>query len=291
MTLQRQVVDVNKAAFHITSGHAFFALAAAGILFLVVFMSHDFASRNVEDNRLFIYTAHAIYNLTPTGVGIFIACILLLYRFVYFIARRALILMGEVSSDDNSFSEYVTYKEVKDGLKLLSFATIFFVVCAYPIGKQASIYLPTGRVQDIGPALPGILYVALYHILPAMLAWWLVRWFPLLVAGWSAARTEHPAKPAIERSVSRKRADRAIAQELAAVLRAQELDDARALTLFKELSPWQQQIWRARYHKRTREAAQLRELVQAQEKAIRQEAGLAHDVVGMERTKRAAHSR
>jgi hypothetical protein len=38
MTLQRKVIDVNKTAFQITSGHAFFALAAAGILFLVVFM-------------------------------------------------------------------------------------------------------------------------------------------------------------------------------------------------------------------------------------------------------------
>jgi hypothetical protein len=289
--MPRNTIDVNKYTYRIPLCMNYAALIVAGLVFLLAYQSHDIQKLRLEDNFVFTYVAYGIYQLTPIGVGILIVSMLLLYLCICLMAHEGLIAMGHEHTPSNLYREHLTHKELKRIFFVLAISTTIFLIAAYFMGEAAQSYFSTGRIKKMGSPLPGLAYITLYHVVPALLAWWLVRWLPMVVAGWSIARTQHPAKAPIERSVGHRQADHVIAKELATVLRAQELDDARALALFKRLSPWRKKLWQAQYAKRTREAVQLRELVKAQEKVMREEASLAHDVVSMERTRRATYSR
>lgn len=137
----------------------------------------------------------------------------------------------------------------------------------------------------VGTLVSIFYFIAWIVFLPALVAF-LVAGTPVWMAAYAALTTGHPATRAVERAAAHKRPDRAVARELAEIMRAQEFDDARAARLFQELSPTYQWLWRARYAARTKEAARLRQVLQAQTRAMQEETGLAHDALDHERTKR-----
>ncbi len=88
-----------------------------------------------------------------------------------------------------------------------------------------------------------------------------------------------------------KRPHREAAEEFARVLEAQHFDDLRARELFSQLGPLRQRIWRARYEERTKAAKQLREMLEAQTKAMHADADLGESILQRERTYRAGRHR
>ena len=73
--------------------------------------------------------------------------------------------------------------------------------------------------------------------LPFLIAAFIVG-FPIFFRGLVLARTGHPAKKAVERTVARRRPDYEIERELWAIMRRQDATDSEIERRFHELSPW-----------------------------------------------------
>lgn len=287
MVITRFFPGVKNYAYTLPKSIQYLSYVAGATTLYLFWLSFEHAA-DIE-NDLFLFLPRLSYYTAYLGTLLLAALVIAALAGIFFLMWNALDAMGEKTLQEDFNVKRVSLAEVEKIIMWLGLASLAFLFCSAVLAEGYGKYL-TG--QEPSPdQWTGVAYLLLYYLLPAAWVLWLVRWSPLLAAGWSIARTVHPARSVVERSLSRRRADRAVAAELAAVLRAQDLDDARAASLFNNLSPWQQKVWRAQYAKRTREAAQLRDMVRAQEKAMREEASLAHDVVGMERTRRATYKR
>ena len=131
-----------------------------------------------------------------------------------------------------------------------------------------------------------VAYVLAYAMfLPDLIAAFVLG-FPTFIRGLVLARTRHPAKKAVERTVARRRPDYEIERELWAIMRRQDATDAEIERRFHELSPWRRWALRLQYEKRAREARRLRDLAQTQANAYRAEGDLALSVHELERARR-----
>jgi hypothetical protein len=260
-------------------------VASIMVAILAIPAAFDPADRNTAFAVLF---ARFVYQTFPASLIVTVGlAALLLVVILRPLLRESVITMGEYKAEKfASIGRELSIGRLHRGIAFLILGNTLLVLTAYAPGS----YLAAGMKADY------VLTRTPYYTLPFMLVaamWtaWLIRWSPLIAFGLATLRSQHRATSAIERTVRLKRPDSAIANELASVMEAQEFDDARATALMSELSPWRQKIWRARYTKRAREVARLRELVQEQGRAIQEETGLAYDVLAMERARQAKADR
>jgi hypothetical protein len=71
---------------------------------------------------------------------------------------------------------------------------------------------------------------------------------------------------------------RAAVKEFARLMQRQVFDDARMATLLQNMGALEQRRWHVKYEERRKQAERLRELVEAQRKAIREDTVLASDL-------------
>jgi hypothetical protein len=241
-----------------------------------------------RNTTLVVRLARFVYQTAPAGPVVIVGLTAIILMVVLRpLLRESIITMGEYKEVKYaSIGRELSIGRLHRGIAFLIVGTALLLYTAYAPGS----YLAAGMNADY------VLTMTPYYTLPFMIVaamWtaWLIRWSPLMVFGLATLGSRHRATSAIERTVRHKRPDSAIASELASVMEAQEFDDARATALMSELSPWRQKIWRARYTKRAREVARLRELVQEQGRAIQEETGLAYNVLAMERARQAKADR
>lgn len=90
----------------------------------------------------------------------------------------------------------------------------------------------------------------------------------------------------VKRTLERDRPDRAIAQQLAQIMRQTLINEREAERLLSQLSPFQQWVKRVQYRKRMRDARRLNEMMEAKMQALRAEGDLSRTVHEMEGVRR-----